>query len=460
LPSTTLAVGNEQALLDIEQLASSGKFLDALGKWKDFNDATPALAQSHIDVLDNTILPGARKEWLNAIGQISAQLNSGNANRADLAAQLAVLGSLLHAEPFPNPEEMETAEKNLEAKLNFLGQIPDAPVWIVDNFTATGTGSDYQDVSTTLAIPALAQLLTAPAGKFQVAAAPATSIVLPPTGSWFKFNVLDGDYDTGNYLILHDFSRGAAGGRYLQLDSAAPGKIKLTWRLFQPDSNFFKRFPANAPLRPISRELWLHFAAEPPLASFYLLLRRADNTAIEAWKPVSLPLTWLAENGAPAKVTLPDWLGNNLIWRVISGQSFHLDPTSLSPVASSVTAPDFTPAPTPAAARYLAADLVAKLVEKMRGEQTDLARAQQDLSDLNTAASGPADRQPPTGAIDLAEQDVKKIQRDLDQTTAAAQATALPAWPDSAAPWMFYYSLTPQDTLIFFQFTHETGPTP
>ncbi|HTA29981.1 MAG TPA: hypothetical protein VK731_05830, partial [Candidatus Cybelea sp.] len=78
------------------------------------------------------------------------------------------------------------------------------------------------------------------------------------------------------------------------------------------------------------------------------------------------------ESGVPAQIKLPNWLGNNFVWHALSGQSFHLEPTNLSPTASSLTAPEFKPAPTPAQAEYLAADLVAKLAEKIRGEQTDL----------------------------------------------------------------------------------------
>ncbi|HTA29980.1 MAG TPA: hypothetical protein VK731_05825 [Candidatus Cybelea sp.] len=79
---------------------------------------------------------------------------------------------------------------------------------------------------------------------------------------------------------------------------------------------------------------------------------------------------------------------------------------------------------------------------------------------MTTADNGPANRRPPPGAIDQAGENVKKIQSDLDQSNATAQATALPTWPDTAAPWMLYYSLSPKDTLILLQFSHEAGPTP
>ncbi|HTB64073.1 MAG TPA: hypothetical protein VK737_10865, partial [Opitutales bacterium] len=282
LTTATTAVGNEQALLEIQQLATSGKYLDGLAKWSAFSAATPDLAQAHIDFLNNQLLPGARKEWMEDINQISLQLNAGTSKRAELEARLSVLQSSAREWSFPNPDEMETAAKRVATILQFLSQIPEVPVWIVDNFTPAGTGPDYEDVSATLEIPDLVQLLSSATGKFQISAAPATSIILPPADSWFNFNVLNVDFDAGNYLILHDSSRGAAGGRYLQLDHTAPGTVRITWRLFQPDSNFFKRFPANAPLRPISRELWLRFTAEPPLTSFDLLLRRQDNFAIEA----------------------------------------------------------------------------------------------------------------------------------------------------------------------------------
>jgi hypothetical protein len=460
-PIANEAVMNEQALMDIEQLADHGKFLDALAKWKDYSNATPELAQAHLDVLNSKLLPGARQEWLDAVGQISAQLNAGAANPAALAAQLAALHGDPRAWPFANPEEMEQAENALAVMLKFLGQLPDAPVWLVDDLTAARSGPDYQDATAVVSIPELDALLNSAGGKFQVSAAPATSITLPAAESWFTFKVLDVDFGAGSFLILHDASRGAAGGRFLQLEEEAPGKIRLTWRQFQPNADIFQRFPANAPLRPVSREMWVHFAGEPPLPSFYLLLRRLDNTAIQPWKPVGVPLAWLSVNGAPAMVALPPWLGNNLAWHASAGQSFHLEPTNLSPAATLLPALDLPPAPAPGATQYPATDLVEKLNEKMRGEQNDLARAQQDWQDLTDAAHGPASRQPPQGAIDLAAETVKKIQQNLDQASAAAQVAAQAGWPASAAPWLLFYTVASKDTLIFLQFNpHETGPTP
>jgi hypothetical protein len=461
-PVATAVATKEQALTDVEQLADKGKFFDALAKWKDFNDAMPELAQAHIDLLNSKLLPGARQEWLDAVGQLSTQLNSGTTTPAALAANLVALDGQLRAWPFPNSEEMTQTENALAVKLKFLGQLPDAPVWLVDNLTVAGSGPDYQDATAVVSIPELDALLSSAGGKFQVSAAPATSITLPAKDSWFNFQVLDVDFAPNSFLILHDASRGAAGGRFLQLEKEGPGKTRLTWRQFQANADVFQRFPANAPLRPVSRELWLHFAGDPPLPSFYLLLRRTDNTAIQSWKPLSVPLAWLSLKGAPALVALPPWLGNNLPWHASAGQSFHLEPTSLSPAASLLSALDMPPAPAPGAAQYPAANLVEKLDEKISSKKTDLAQAQQDWQGLIAAASGPSiDRRPPQGAIDLAAETVKKIQQDIDQAQAAATTTAQAGWPTTAAPWLLYYTVASKDTLIFLQFNpHETGPTP
>jgi hypothetical protein len=460
-PVSTEAVANEQALLDIEQLADHGKFLDALAKWKDFDSATPDLAQAHADLLNSRLLPGARQEWLNDVGQISTQLNSGPVNSAALSAQLAALHGVPRAWPFPDPEGMENAENTVATMLNFLGQLPDAPVWLVDNLTAAGSGPDYQDATAVVSIPELDTLLGSAGGKFRVSAAAATSIKLPPPEEWFSFKVLDVDYGESSFLILHDVSRGDAGGRFLQFAEEAPGKIRVTWRQFQPNAAIFQRFPANDPLRPRSREMWLHFAGEPPLPSLYLLLRRLDNTAIQSWKPVSVPLEWLSINGAPATVALPPWLENNLLWHASAGQSFHLEPATLSPVAAFLPALNLKPAATPGATQYPAAGLREELQDKVNDDETNLAHARSDLQDLLTAANGSVDRRPPQGSIDLAAETVKKIQQDIDQAQAAAQAAADPAWPAAAAPWLLFYTVASKDTLIFLQFNpHETGPTP
>src|SRR6202044_3734081 len=100
-----------------------------------------------------------------------------------------------------------------------------------------------------------------------------------------------------DFLILPDASRGEAGGRYLQLLADGPGQTRLTWRLYQPQSDFFQRYPANAALAPKSREMWLHFVGGPPLSSFYLLLRRPDSLELLPWKPLALPMAWLEATG-------------------------------------------------------------------------------------------------------------------------------------------------------------------
>ena len=460
-PGASGAVASEQALMDIEQLAAHGNFLEALGKWKVYADSTPELAQAHLDTLNRRLLPGARREWLDDVAQFSSQLESGQAKIDLLSAQLRMLHGLPRAWPFTEPEEMEAAENALAVKIKFLSQMPDAPVWLADNLTAAGSGPDYQDATTELSIPELGALLGSTAGKFRVSAAPATSIALPPTESWFNFQILDTDFAPNSFLVLHDASRGAAGGRFLQLEQETAGKTRLTWRQFQPNGAIFQRFPANDALRPRSREMWLHFAGVPPLPSFYLLLRRLDNTGIQSWKPVSVPFAWLSISGAPATVTLPSWLGHNLAWHASAGQSFHLEPASLGPAATLLPAVDTKTASIPGTTIYQAADLIGQLNEKMRGEKNDLLGARQDWQGLTTAANGPADRQPPQGAIDLAAETVKKIQQQIDQAQAAARSTAEPGWPAAAAPWLLYYTVTSKDTLIFLQFNpHETGPTP
>jgi hypothetical protein len=285
--------------------------------------------------------------------------------------------------------------------------------------------------------------------------------VPPPTAQWFNFDVQGTDFASGDFLILPDASRGEAGGRFLQILADGPDKTRLTWRLYQPQSDFFLRYPANAPLGPTSREMWLHFVAKPPLASFYLLLRRPDNSALLPWKPLALPLSWLDCSGSPALVSLPTWLAGNLPWHALPGQSFHLVPTRLDSTLDGLAETDNSIASTPATAQYAATALANELNEKIRIQQTDLARLQQEFTDLQTAITGPVDRRPEQAQIDQVAQTVKNLQSAIAAEQATVQKVSQANWPAQAAPWMLYDALASKDSLIFLQFTpHETGSTP
>ncbi len=463
-PATALvnaAITNEQVLMDIERLAGDGKFLEALTRWKTFATDAPDFAQAHIDVLKGRLLPGARTEWVAAIDQLIAQLAAGPAVRAKLEAQFEALRNFPKTWPVANPEVLSTAVDATATIFKTLHQLPDAPVFIVDGFTTTGAGADYQDATVSLALPELSAILNAGAGQFRVSAAAATSIIPPPLAQWFDFDVQAADFASGDFLILPDASRGEAGGRFLQLLSDGPGKTRLTWRLYQPQSDFFQRYPANARLAPTSRVMWLHFAGGPPLASFYLLLRRPDNLELMPWKPLALPLAWLDSAGAPAQVSLPVWLAANLPWHALPGQSFHLVPTLLDSSLNGLMETDDRVAATPATAQYATASLVSQLNDKIRTQQTDLARAQQQWTDLQTAATGPADRRPAQAMVDQVAETVKNLQSAIALEQATVQKVSTEDWPRQAAPWMLYDTLASKDSLIFLQFTpHETGSTP
>jgi hypothetical protein len=454
------AVNNEQTLADIMQMGENGKALAALARWKDLSTAAPDFAAAHIDELNNRLLPAARKEWLAALAQITVDLNAGKSSRADLAARFAALHDFPRAWPVNNPDELERAEAAVAAIFNALDELPDAPVWIIDNFATTGTSADYQDCTVTLSIPELNSLLATDADKFTVAAAPATSLQPPSADQWFNFSVLGVDYEPGNFLILHDASRGAAGGRFMQLLEDQSGKVKLTWRLFQPNSDFYQRFPANAPLRPVSRNLWLRFAGQPPLPSVYLLLRHAGVVAEENWKPVMLPLDWLDQQGSPVRVTLPSWLANNLNVHAPTGQSFHLEPANVNPAAWGIDAIQ-PPAVVAGQAQYEASRLISPLEDKFRFLQTELARAQQRFADLQSASVDPTKSKPTPGAVDQAAETVKKLQASLDEIQSAARAAAQPGWALAVSPWLLDDNLSTATPIVLLEFTnHETRPSP
>ncbi|HVU37416.1 MAG TPA: hypothetical protein VHC95_03720 [Opitutales bacterium] len=451
-------MANEEALTEITQLAGNGQALAALAKWQELSGSAPDYAAAHQDVLDKRVLPNARKEWLAAVGQILADLGSGHAVRADLAQRLAALRDFPKTWPVTKPEELEGMANNAAAILAFLDKLPDAPVWMTGSLTPGNSGSDYQEGTVTLAIPELAQLLGAKAGQFQVAAARATSLQLPAADQWFAFNILPADFDSGNYLILHDASRGAAGGRFMQLLADRPGQCKLTWRMFQPNSEFFQRYPANAPLQPLSRALWLRFTGKAPLPSLYLLLQRPGAVTAENWKPLPVPFAWLNQQGLPARVSLPSWLAKNVVLHAPAGQSFRLEPANLNAAAQSVTVA-LDPAETAGEAAYEAQRLVNQLQDKYRLLQTDAARAQQQL-DAMVAITDP-NKTPPQVMIDQAGQSVKKLQASLSQLQSAALAAGRAKWAASAAPWVLYCNPDTNAPMVFLQFTpNETGPTP
>ncbi len=454
------AVSNEQTLVEITQLTDKGQALAALAQWKNLSTNAPDFTASHLDELNNRLLPAARKEWLAALAQITADLNAGNAKTSDLAARLAALHDFPRSWPVNKPAELEQAEASVAAMFSTLDGLPDAPVWIVDNLTPATKGTDYQDGTVALAIPELNTLLSAGMNKFRVAAAPATSLQPPPANAWFHFTILGVDYDQGNYLILHDASRGAAGGRFMQFIKDQTGQVKLTWRMFEPNSDFFQRFPANAPLGPVSRDLWLHFMGEPPLPSFYLLLRRSGMVANSTWKPVLLPLSWLDQQGTPERVALPPWLANHLVVHASAGESFKLEPVNINPADWGVDATQ-DPVESASHAQYQTSRLINPLNEKFRSLQTELARAQQQLTGLQTAVAGPAAGRPAPGAVDQATETVKKLQANLNQVQAAAQAAAKPGWALSAAPWLLDYNLSTTNPMVLLEFTaNETRPTP
>ncbi len=253
-PANNPSMASEQALLEIESLAQGGSYFEALAKWRDFAVTSPDLARARGDLLQNQLLPGARKKWLDQVGEIAAQLDTARTPRADLAAQLADLQKIATLWPFARPGEMTAAAKSVADKIHFLDQLPGDPVWIVDNFKISAKGEDYQDATAMIAIPELSAMLGSAAGKFKVSAVGATSLALPPAAQWFNFSVGSGDFESASFLILNDSTQGKAGGRFMELVPDSPGVTRLTWRLFTPDSDFVQSYPANAPLRPVSQE--------------------------------------------------------------------------------------------------------------------------------------------------------------------------------------------------------------
>ena len=452
-PAPTLSLANERALLAVADLARSGKFLDALAKWQTLTMADPDFAGAHGDVLRSQLLPGARQEWLAAVAKIGAQLESSAFPRADLVPQLAALQDLIHAWPFTNPQEMDQAAQSVLAKIQFLGRLPDAPVWIVDSLAISARGADFQDASGVISVPDLDALLRSPGGKFEISAAAATSAALPGEALWFKFGIQPDDFERNTYLILNDSSRGKAGGIFLQLLADAPGKTRLVWRLFGPDSDFVRSYPANSPLGPVSQELWLRFVGEAPLPSFYLLLRRPDGSSYKPLEPLSVPLAWLSVSGAPAKVSLPAWLGNSLLWHASPGQSLRLEPANHNLATGGLPELTSRPASSTIAAQFDAADLVNQLRAKSREVEGNLNRAQIELQNLQQAQKGPVGLRPSKAAIDQATETVGNLQRDLAQASAAAEAAAQPDWPASASPWILTSTLASRDSLTLLKFS-------
>jgi GTPase-associated protein 1, N-terminal domain type 2 len=463
--TTALAVAQNEVLDEITHLADSGQYLQALAHWHDLEAQAPELARDHLSLLNLRLLPGAVGDWRNQLGQISARLDAVAADaaaRQTLSAQLAALRTFPDDWPTPDSPALKTAWNELSSQLNLLGQLPDAPAYLTDALSRTGAGQDYQDYAGVLNLRDVNRMLRERRARMQVWCAPAATLKLPPPTQWFQFDIRPGDYSRGDYLVLHDASRGGAGGRFLQLLVEAPDQVRLTWRQFSPTSDFFAKFPGNAPLRGLADAFWLHFVSPAPLPSFYLLVRREVEDA-PAWKPLRLPQGWLASSDAPARVTLPVWLAQCLPLHAPDAQSFWLLPAT-PPEAAAVAFAQraSTPAGNPADADYEAAWFVADLQDKVRGLTDDLAHAEQQLADLQKlAGQAPPNQQPTPAGLDLAGQNVTKLQAQIAQYQAAAQTAALPDWPRSAAPWTLAYGSSSANLFPLLEFSPDaTGPTP
>jgi hypothetical protein len=457
------ALANQQTLQDIERLADGGQYLDALARWRVLAANAPDLASAHASFLNSRLLPGAQKDWQDQLANITTQLDAAPADpatRKNLAAQLDALSDFPKNWPTPDAPALEAARADLAQKLALAGRLPDAPVWIPDELAPASAGPDYQDYSTTLNIKVVGQLLAAPAAHFQVACAPAATLALPPAEQWFTFAVQPGDFSPNDYLVLHDASRGAAGGRFLQLLIDDSSRVQLRLRIFSPTSDFFQKFPANAPLRTLGQCLWLRFSGDPPLTAFYLLLQRPAG-ANPAWTPLRLPFSWLAIAGPPAQVTLPGWLAQNLPLNVPSSQGFWLLPSGDSPGAVAFAKPSAESAQ-PAGASYHADWYSDELLQENRVLQDALAHAQEHQRELERQVlDSPRDLQPSHSDIDLAAQSVEKIQNDIIQNGADVEAAAKPDWPRTVVPWRLVYGSTSKDLTPLIEFSPDaTGPTP
>ena len=457
------ALANQQILQDIERFADSGQFLDALNRWSDLVAKAPDFASAHTSLLNSRILPGAEKDWQDHLDQISAKLNTAPTDaptRADLAAQLDSLSAFPKNWPTPDSPALESARAAVVQHLALVTRLPDAPATIVDNLSLSGAGSDYQDYSVVLNITDLARLLSAHQTPFHVSAAPAATLALPPPNQWFNFTIQSGDFSPNDFLVLHDASRGAAGGRLLQFLVEAPNQIRLRWRVFAPTSDFYQKFPGNAPLRSLGQSLWLHFTGDFPLNSFYLLLFRPGD-ASPAFTPLRLPLAWLSTSGSPAQISLPGWLSQNLPLRVPPNEGFWLIPSSPRALDVVFSKPS-AEVDKPAATLYDADWFASQLLQENRTLQDTLAHAQETQNDLEKQAlTSPTGSQPNRADIDAASQTVTTLQNTITQNSAAVQAAGLPDWPASAAPWKLVYGSNPHQLSPLIEFAPDaTGPTP
>ncbi len=457
------ALANQQILQDIERAADSGQFLDALARWRDLAAKTPDFAAAHTSLLNSRLLPGAEKDWQAHLGQISDKLNSSPANatvRADLTAQLDALRDFPKNWPTPDSPALESVRAAVVQKLALITRLPDAPATIVDNLSATATGPDYQDYSAVLNITELTRLLSAHQTAFHVSAAPAATLALPPADQWFNFTVQSGDFSPGDFLILHDASRGAAGGRLLQFLVEAPNQIRLRWRVFAPASDFFQKFSANAPLHSLGQCLWLRFTGDWPLTPFYLLLCRPDGVT-PAFTPLRLPLAWLSVSGSPAQISLPGWLSQNLLLRVPQNEGFWLVP-SVARALDVVFSKPSAEVEKPASAAYDADWFTSQLLQENRTLQDTLAHAQERQKALEKQVlTAPPSSQPARADIDAAAQTVETIQNDIIKNGAAVQAASQPDWSASLAPWKLTYGLNPHQLTPLIEFAPDaTGPTP
>jgi hypothetical protein len=464
--ATGEALADQQLLEDIQHLADDGQFLEALTRWRELADKAPDLASAHASFLNTRLLPGAQKDWQTRLDQITAKLNAGPVDaptRASLATQLATLRDFPNTWPVDNHAALEQARVTVLSQLTLLGQLPDAPAWIIDDLAQTGAGSDYADFTTVLGIQELNTLLTTPGAHFHVSCAAAANLTLPPPAQWYSFDIQPDDFSSGNYLILHDATRGAAGGRFLQLLIDSPGKVRLVWRGFVPTSDFFQLHNANAPLRAIVNRFWLHFAGDPPLSSFYLLLRRPAPPTPQ-WQPLRLPFAWLNVTGTPALVSLPAWLTFNLPLHAPPNQSFWLVPATHNEAATAAFSALLSkPAATLAAVQYQAGWLVNQWQQLARDEQTDVARATQHAQYLDFQNQNPrTDLRPEQGVIDQARQSVEKLQSEVTQAQTTAQIVGQPGWPPTAAPWSLIYTSATHELLSpLLEFSPDaTGPTP
>ncbi len=462
LSSATTAIANQQQFIDLQNLARDGQFYKALGLWKTLVVSSPELAQVHEDYFRSTLLPGAQKDWQNQLQEITARLEAGPldaAARQALAAQMADLRDFPTTWPLPDAAALTQAWSRIDSELAVIARLPNAPVWLVDHLTSAGAGPDYQEFSGTLKIPEVTALLQSPTLAIHAAAVTAANFSLPPDDQWFHFDLRGEDFSPGDFIVLPDASRGASGGRFLQLLAEGPGAVRLTWRVFTAESDFFKQNPGNAALRAGTDHFWVRLSRDSGPA-VYLLLRLPPGGA-PTWKPLRLPVAWLAAQNEPTRLALPAWLARGLT--IHAPAPFWLLPPNRSTiVAAGFAALAGKPATELASVGYTPAWFADQRRQAALSEKTDLAQLQETLASLEKQLrDNPVGERPDPVDVDQTRLAVEKLKNTITQDEAQALAATQPNWARTTAPWALLYGPDAAHLSPLIEFSADaTGSTP